>query len=303
MADDDEDALDALIDSWQLAMEVADAAKGTRNLYRRGVNAYREFCADNGLIPDFNKTDVQKFVVACKTDYGRTVSTSRDYLKGVRAFVAWAVEEGDFTADAVKTIKPPEINDGRALVHIKPEQHQAIIDTCDPRTFVGKRDTALLRMLKACGVRASELVGLQVDDITVRTRRALVHGKGGKDRLVAYDAETALALDRYLRARRTQKRKDLPALWLAYGGTRALTYSGFDKMLERRAQIAEVGDVHAHMWRHLWARTYLRDGGDRGDLKVLGGWESNDMVDHYTFEDKADRALDAYDRLYGNRQG
>lgn len=301
MADEDEDALDALIESWQLSMEVADAAKGTRNLYKRGVAAYREFCADNGLIADFNKTDVQRFVVACKTDYGRTASTSRDYLKGVRAFVAWAVKEGEFTDGSAQSIELPNLNDGRVLVHIKPEQHQALLDTCDPATFVGRRDAALLRMLKACGVRASELVGLTVDDVTVRTRRALVHGKGGKDRLVAYDAETALSLDRYLRARRSQRRKDLPELWLAYGGTRPLTYSGFDKMLERRAEIAGVGPVHAHMWRHLWARTYLRDGGDRGDLKVLGGWESNEMVDHYTFEDKADRALEAYDRLYGNR--
>lgn len=301
MSDDGQDALDALIESWQLAMEVADYAPGTRNLYKRGVNAYREWCTDQGVSPTFDKESVQRYVVACKKDYGRKVSTSRDYLKGVRAFVAWAVEEGELASDAVKTIKPPEINDSTVLSHVQPEQHQALLDTCDQSTFIGKRDIALLRLLRASGTRASEIVGLELAELTVRSRRALIHGKGGRDRLIAYDAETALALDRYIRARRSQPRSDLPALWLAYGGTRALSYSGFDKMLERRAEMAGVGPVHAHMWRHLWARTYLRDGGDRGDLKVLGGWKSNDMVDHYTLEDAADRALEAYDRLYGNR--
>jgi site-specific recombinase XerD len=301
VANEELNALDTLIDSWQLAMEVADLAAGTRNLYKRGVNAYREFCADQNIDPVFDKTSVQRYIVACRTDYGRTVSTSKDYLKGVKAFVAWAIEEGEFTSD-VKTIKPPELNGAVVLSHVSPEQHQALLDTCDPASFIGKRDLALLRLLKASGCRASEIVGIQLDDLTVRSRRALIHGKGGRDRLIAYDAETALALDRYMRARRAQPRKELPALWLAYGGTRALSYSGFDKMLERRAEIADVGPVHAHMWRHLWARSYLRDGGDRGDLKVLGGWRSNEMVEHYTSEDEADRALEAYDRLYGNRQ-
>lgn len=302
MANEEVDPLDALIESWHLAMEVAHAAAGTRNAYKRGVNAYREFCADRNIAPAFDKTSVQQYVVACTTDYNRTASTARLYLKGVRAFTAWATKEGELTADEVKEIKQPELKGTKALVHISLEQHQAMLDTCDPATFVGRRDIAMLKMLKACGVRASELIGITVNDLTLHKRRALVHGKGNKDRIVAYDADTALALDRYMRARRRQLKKDLPSLWLIHNGTRALTYEGLDKMLERHAKTADIGAVHAHMWRHLWARTYLRDGGAANDLKVLGGWDSNDMVEHYTLEDKAERALEAYDRLYGNRQ-
>jgi site-specific recombinase XerD len=301
MANDELDPLDALIESWQLEMGVAQAAAGTRSVYRRGVNAYREFCTDRNIAPAFDKTSVQLYIAACTADYGRSVSTARLYLKGVRAFAAWATKEGELAADEVKEIKQPELKGTKALVHISLEQHQAMLDTCDPTTFVGRRDTAMLMMLKACGVRASELIGITVDDLTLPRRRALVHGKGSKDRIVAFDAETALSLDRYLRARRRQPKKDLPSLWLTHNGARALTYEGLNKMLERHAETAGVGAVHAHMWRHLWARTYLRDGGAANDLKVLGGWDSNDMVEHYTFEDKAERALEAYDRLYGNR--
>lgn len=302
MANEEVDPLDALIESWQLAMEVAQAAPGTRSVYKRGVSAYREFCADRSIEAAFDKTSVQQYIAACATDYGRSVSTARLYLKGVRAFTAWAVKEGELAADEVKGIPQPELKGTKVLAHISVDQHQAMLDTCDPTTFVGRRDAAMLKMLKACGVRASELVGITVGDLALHNRRALVHGKGSKDRTVAYDADTALSLDRYLRMRRRQPNRELPPLWLTHNGARALTYEGLNKMLERRAELAGVGAVHAHMWRHLWARTYLRDGGAANDLKVLGGWDSNDMVEHYTFEDKADRALEAYDRLYGNRQ-
>lgn len=302
MANEEVDPLDALIESWRLAMEVAQAAIGTRNVYKRGVSAYREFCADRGIEATFDKTTVQQYIAACVTDYGRSVSTARLYLKGVRAFTAWAVKEGELAEDEVKGIEQPELKGTKALVHVTAEQHQAMLDTCDPTTFVGRRDAAMLKMLKACGVRASELIGITIDDLALHKRRALVHGKGSKDRIVAYDADTALSLDRYVRARRRQPGKDLPALWLTFNGAKALTYEGLNKMLERHAATADVGAVHAHMWRHLWARTYLRDGGAANDLKVLGGWDSNDMVEHYTLEDRADRALEAYDRLYGNRQ-
>jgi integrase len=59
--------------------------------------------------------------------------------------------------------------------------------------------------------------------------------------------------------------------------------------------------VHAHQWRHLWARTFLRDSGNRDALKLLGGWKSDEMVEHYTQVDAAERALEVYDRVYGTR--
>jgi site-specific recombinase XerD len=229
------------------------------------------------------------------------VSTRKAYLKGIRRFVSWAVKEGELPANEVASIPSPAL--GKTLPpSITMETHEAILATCDPKTLIGKRDIALLMMLLTSGCRASELVGLQLADVTVRTRRALVHGKGRQDRVVAYTSETALALDRYIRARRLHKASaGMSALWLSQRGA-PLTYWGLDSMVERRALLAEVGPVHAHQWRHLWARTFLRDSGNRDALKLLGGWKSDEMVEHYTQVDAAERALEVYDRVYGGRQ-
>lgn len=300
MADFDPDYLDQLVESWDLTMQVANKSKSTRTLYRRGVAAYREWCADVEEPPAFTKAQVIRYLAACRQDYGRGASTAKDYLKGVRSFVSWAYEEGEIKVRDISEIAPPAL--GKTVLRpVSLDIHQALLDTCDRAGWVGKRDYAILKFLKASGARASELIGLELADVNVKTRRALLHGKGSKERWTAFDPETALALDRYVRARRgVQHASETSRLWVAQGG-QPFTYSGLDSMLKRRALIADVGPVHAHMWRHLWARTFLRDGGDRGDLKVLGGWESNEMVEHYTEEGKADRALEAYDRLYGNQ--
>lgn len=300
MADFTRKYLDGLIDSWCLNMQVAEMSKNTITLYIRGVTAYREWCEDVDEPVTFDKDHVMRFLVACKEQYDRSKSTTKDYLKGLRQFGAWATDEDEFNARALREIPTPNL--GKAVLkHVRIEAHEAMLATCDMKTFYGKRDRAILRLLKASGARASELVGLQLSDVNVKTRRAFLHGKGSKERWAAFDPETALAIDRYLRARRSFPGAGLTALWLARGG-RALSYSGVDMMLERRAKAADVWPVHAHMWRHLWARSYLRDGGLPNDLKVLGGWESSQMVEHYTEEEDAERALEAYDRLYGNRQ-
>lgn len=298
--DDAEDPLAALLESWALQMEVAETSRNTILLYVRGVNAYREWCAATGTEPTFGKTHVERFIVACKDDYGRSVSTRKAYLKGIRRFVQWAVGEDELAADEVSAIPSPSM--GKTLPpSISLEDHAAILATCDPKTLIGKRDAALLMMLLTSGCRASELIGLQLADVTVRTRRALVHGKGRQDRMVAYTSETALALDRYIRARRLHRAaSSTTALWLSQRGT-PLTYWGLDNMVERRAQMAGVEGVHAHQWRHLWARTFLRDSGNRDALKLLGGWKSDEMVEHYTQVDAAERALEVYDRVYGTR--
>lgn len=296
----DPDYLDQLVESWDLTMQVANKSRNTRTLYRRGVAAYREWCADVGEAPTFTKVQVIRYIAACREDYGRGASTAKDYLKGVRSFVTWAYAEGEVKVRDVSEITPPAL--GKTVLRpVSPDIHQALLDTCNLSTWVGKRDFAILKFLKASGARASELIGLELTDVNIKTRRALLHGKGSKERWTAFDPDTALAMDRYVRARRNVRYAiETKRLWVAQGG-QPFTYSGLDSMLKRRARIAEVGPVNAHMWRHLWARTFIRDGGDRGDLKVLGGWETDEMVSHYADGDAADRALEAYDRLYGNR--
>src|SRR6184192_3816817 len=141
--DFDADYLDQLIDSWDLTMQVSNKSPKTITLYRRGVAAYREWCADVGQAPTFDKAHTIRFLVACRQDYSRSASTTKDYLKGVKSFVAWAHEEGEIATRDIAEIAAPTV--GRtALRPVSLESHRALLDTCDLASWIGKRDYAML---------------------------------------------------------------------------------------------------------------------------------------------------------------
>lgn len=295
------DELDGLIDSWILDLEVSGRSRATRVLYERGVDAYLEYCEDYECDPTFDADSIKLFVVAQHAEYGRSPSTAGDYLKGVKRFVAWAVaEEPDaIPYSGVDRIPKPSLGE-RIMPAVSDEHHQALLDTCATDTWIGKRDRAIFEILEQSGARISELVSMAMATTDMKARRSLVQAKGNRQRIVAFSPAGALELDRYRRARRAVKgAAEQEALWLAQGGS-PLTSSGVDTMIRRRCEIAGIEILHAHMWRHRWARKYLRSGGDRGDLKILGGWRTDQMVEHYTREDDMERALAAYDRLYGD---
>lgn len=294
------DELDDLINSWVLDLEVAGKSRATVLLYERGVDAYLEYCDDYECEPTFASESIKLFVVAQHAEYGRSHSTAGDYLKGVKRFVAWAVveEPTSFPYTGVDRIPKPALGQ-RVMPAVADEAHEALLATCDLDTWIGKRDRALFQILEQSGVRISELASMEMKTTDVKARRSLVHAKGNRERIVAFGPTAALDIDRYKRARRNVKGSvSQEALWLAQGGS-PLTSSGVDTMIRRRCEMAGIDILHAHMWRHRWARKYLRKGGDRGDLKILGGWRTDQMVEHYTREDDMERALAAYDRLHG----
>ena len=100
----------------------------------------------------------------------------------------------------------------------------ALEKACQGRTFAQRRDTAIIAVFKATGIRGSELAGIRYapgdprrSDVDLWNREITVHGKGGKPRIVRIGYQAARALDRYIRARARHAQAWRPQLWL---GTR-----------------------------------------------------------------------------------
>ena len=99
------------------------------------------------------------------------------------------------------------------------EQLQALIKACKGASFRDRRDEALVRLMAETGMRASETVALTVADVEPLKNGIVVirRGKGMKGRTAPFSPQTAAALDRYLRARRSHKLAGTAALWLGVG--------------------------------------------------------------------------------------
>lgn len=290
-----------LTESWDLALRADGYAANTVTSYQRAVRHLALWLAEHH--PDVGPADVTRDHVRAWIVHVRdraSSGTARSWFPGVRKFYRWALDEGETDIDPTDGIRTPPPNDPRTPV-LTITQIRDLLGTCGARTFLDRRDAAIIYLFVDGGLRLAEMAGLRLDDVDTRDRLLFVEGKGSnrsgpRRRAVPLGVKSTRALDRYLRERRRHPYAELPPLWLGDRGRATLTDGGIKRMLERRAE--SVGfDLHPHMLRHTWASAFRAAGGNEGDLMVLGGWRNRAMLDRYGKAAAADRAQEAYRRL------
>jgi site-specific recombinase XerD len=286
---------DPYITSWMLSLH--SKADSTRKLYREVMTRYAKTLPEGVSLVDVTKQDLERYFNELKAG-GLSQTSLRSKWIAFRAFYRWAAEEDEVDPNPMLGIKvepghspPPEFPPDEDIA--------AVLKVCTGKGLWERRDTAMLRLGLATGMRVSELVGLELGDIDLVQRVARIRrGKGGKPRFARFDAETGAALDRYIRARAKHKiAATTDRLFVSRFGPMAR--QGASDMLTRRCQQAGVAHMNWHAFRHRFAHTYLKRGGQEGDLAKLGGWSSSDVMRRYGSALATERALDAYDQVGG----
>ena len=236
--------------------------------------------------------DVQRWM-AWLLDRYSTAYASNQY-RALQQFFKWLAAE-DQLPDPMAGLRPPHV--AAKLVPVFTSQELARLEqACAGRSYTQRRDTAIIAVLTATGIRLSELADLRCRDIDLWQREITVRGKGGKDRIVKIGHQTARSLDRYLRARSRHAQAHRPQLWLGAGSREPLTAAGIYQMIARRGRQCGV-DAFPHRFRHHFSHTWLDRGGPEGDLMELAGWASPQMLRRYGASARSARARRTYDRI------
>lgn len=282
-----------LRDSWLTELRGQRKSPSTLRAYRLGVDTFLRFCAADGRPAELTKASTIAWLAAM-TD--KSASSAQLWLRSIKLFAKWlAVEEG-FDADPILAVRPPRL-DQKVVPHLPDSAVQAILRTCTGTELRDRRDKALVVLFTETGLRAAEMLALDVADVSVADCVLTVRrGKGGKGRRSKFSPQCAAVLDKYLRARR---KAGYPAsegrLWVGTHGP--LTYSGLKNTLTRRAEAAGVTGFHIHRLRHTAAVRWLRAGGSEGGLMAQSGWQSRTMIDRYVRSASEDLAAGEFDRL------
>lgn len=280
-----------LVESWVLSLRAERKAASTIKSYTTGVRGFLAWCEATGTPPVLTRAALNGYVAAMLDD-GQEPATARARQLGVRRFSDWLTEEGELPTDPLLGVKAPKL-DQKVIEPLTEDQLKALLKACsglDP--LRDKRDAALIRFMVETGTRAGETASLLLTDLDLPAGVAIVRkGKGGKGRSVPFGPQTAKAIDRYVRERRTHRLAATPALWLGDRG-KPFSYDGLHKSLAMRARLAGIEGFHPHLLRHTAAHRWLAAGGSEGGLMAVAGWTRPDMLVRYTKARASDRAAD-----------
>lgn len=277
-----------LLPSWQLALKAERKSSETIRTYSAGVTAFLRWCEATGTAPELTKPTVQAFI-AHLVAAGAEGTTARSRQLSLQRFARWMVDEGELDTDTLLGLKAPKL-DRKVVDALTDDELRRLIKACQGKSFRDRRDEAVIRLMAETGLRAGEVMAMQLNDVDVHRGLATVHrGKGGKGRVVPFGAQTATALDRYLRLRRTHRLADSGPLWVG-GGGKTIGYYGLNRSLKERAEAAGIGGFHLHVLRHTAATRWLRAGGSESGLMAVAGWSTREMIDRYTGASASERA-------------
>jgi site-specific recombinase XerD len=268
------------------------AAEKTRRAYRIDLGQFARWAAGQELEPARVDHRALRRYAASLSERGQAPATVARKLAALRGFFRALVELGERGDNPAELLSSPKRPQHLPRV-LKPADVAKLLDRIPATTPLELRDRAVFELAYASGLRAEELVSLDVDAVDFDAERVRVEGKGGKTRLVPTGEHALRALERYLaRARPALETGEDGeggaggALFLSKTGRR-LSTSDIRRRLRvwaqhAAAQVPGVGDLHPHALRHSFATHLLEGGADLRAIQELLGHASISTTQVYT---------------------
>lgn len=263
-----------------------NASRHTLENYRRDLVQYERYLSERNI--SFNAADhviIRGFLASLYQKHLKKSSIARK-LAAIRSFYRFCLQKEWVEENPAKVVSTPK-QDKNVPSFLSEEETVALLDIPQSKDPLLIRDRAILELLYATGVRVSELVGLDLDDIHTGERLIRVMGKGKKERLVPFGTQAEHVLREYIqnRYRIHEGKIHKDALFLNNRGERLSVRSVQRKVNHYLERTAVKRKISPHSLRHSFASHLLSRGADLRVIQELLGHESLSTTQKYTHLD------------------
>lgn len=257
----------------------------TLNSYQTDLLEAKAFWQDNGGFTSWTQIetrDVEVYLQFLASKWAR--STQMRKLSSLRSFYHFLTKRKYAKIDPTQTISLKKVDKKLPQFFYQSEINQVLSSLNDSRPLT-LRNLALFELFYTTGMRVSEVSDLKLLQIDFDLKMILVHGKGNKDRYVAFDEQTKKTLQNYLvkaRPKLLANQADLKYVFLNNQGQK-LSVRGIEYVMQKTFNQAGIsGKVHPHELRHTFATAMLNNGADLRTVQELLGHENLSTTQIYT---------------------
>ena len=251
--------------------------------------------ADNGEI-DFAHMDETPIRTFISRLYGKNkrVSISRK-LASIRTFYEFLIRNGTIKSNPAKLVPTPK-GEKRLPTFLTVDEVVKLVETPGSENVYESRDRAILELLYSCGLRVSELVGINLNNLDLISMSVKVLGKGNKERMVPLGSKASTAIKTYLRQRLDLKPED-DYLFVNSRGGRLSTRS-INRIIKKYAAISGIPkNISPHVLRHTFATHLLGGGADLRAIQEMLGHKSLSTTQRYTHI-SIEKIMEIYDKTH-----
>lgn len=265
-------------------------SQNTLSAYRRDLDRYLAWSLARGLstADAISESDIADFAASLRDPSQGTplaASSAGRMLVAIRGFHRFALEEGLTSKDPSQRVSPATAVKRLPKALSYDQMSRLLQASGDDSTPHGLRDRALVELLYGTGVRISEAVDIDIDDLKLEERTLIVTGKGDKQRMLPLGGYSIAALEEYLvrsRPALLMKGRGTPAVFLNARGTRFSRQSAY-AVVRKAAELAKLQiEVSPHTLRHTYATHLLQGGADVRVVQELLGHASVTTTQIYT---------------------
>ena len=276
-------ALETAVDQFLNGLRQRNASAHTLKAYGNDLSVFAEYIG-SVAVREIDHLRIRGFL-SHLYERGLSKTSVARSLAAVRSLFRWLAREGAVEQNPAKLVSTPKLPKKLPRVPTIEEMNSVLDGDMPESASFPERDLLMLELLYGCGIRNSELTGINLDDIRMANEAVLIRGKGKKERYVPFGDSARAALAAYLPARQKlliTKKRTTSALLINQRGGR-LTTRSVGRIVKRIAVAKGLSsDVHPHTLRHAFGTHMLEEGADLRAIQEMLGHERLSTTQRYT---------------------